>query len=61
MNKLKSSVQTAISSSQFAISQSLVPLTLFLRLIEDCTADLDLDADNKYVQIASLDFSKAFD
>ena len=60
VNKLKSSVQTAISSSQFAYRPKLGTTDAILQLIDDCTADLD-DPDNKYVQMACLDFSKAFD
>lgn len=33
-----------------------------LQLIDDCTADLDtIEREYMYVQIACLDFSKAFD
>ena len=31
-----------------------------LQLLDDCTAELDL-IESKYVQLACLDFSKAFD
>ena len=31
-----------------------------LQLLDDCTQDID-HPDSKYVQLASLDFSKAFD
>ena len=60
VNKLKSSVQTAISSSLFAYRPKLGTTNAILQLIGDCTADLD-DSDNKYVRMACLDFSKAFD
>ena len=59
VNKLKSSVQTAISSSQFAYRPKLGTTEAILRLIDNCAADLD-DSDNKYLQMACLDCSKAF-
>ena len=59
-HKLKSSVRTPISSSQFAYRPKLGATDTISQLIDDSTADLDYPY-NKYVQMACLEFSKAFD
>ena len=60
VNKLKDSIQTIISSTQYAYRPKLGTTDAILQLIDDITADLDCP-ENKYTQLACVDFSKAFD
>ena len=60
VNKLKDSIQTIISSTQYAYRPKLGTTDAILQLIDDITTDLDCP-ENKYTQMACLDFSKAFD
>ena len=60
VNKLKDSIQTIISSTQYAHRPKLGTTDAILQLIDDITADLDCP-ENKDTQLAFLDFSEAFD
>ena len=60
VNKLKSSIQTVISPTQYAYRPKLGTTDAILQLLDDLTADLD-SPEHNYVQLACLDFSKAFD
>ena len=60
VNKLKGPLKDVIASNQYAYRPKLGTTDAILQLIDDTTADLDL-FESKFVQLASLDFSKAFD
>ena len=60
INKLKGVLSDAIASNQYAYRSKVGTTDAILQLLDDCTQDLD-HPDSKYVQLASLDFSKAFD
>ena len=49
-----------IASNQYAYRPKVGSTDALLQLLDDCTAELDL-IESKYVQLACLDFSKAFD
>ena len=60
VNKLKAPLKDAIASNQYAYRPKVGSTDALLQLLDDCTAELDL-IKSKYVQLACLDFSKAFD
>ena len=60
VNKLKGPLKDVFASNQYAYRPKLGTTDAILQLIYDTTADLDL-FESKFVQLASLDFSKAFD
>ena len=60
VNKLKAPLKDAIASNQYAYRPKVGSTDALLQLLDDCTAELDL-IESKYVQLACLDFSKAFD
>jgi hypothetical protein len=60
IGKLRSQLQNVIKRHQFAYLPGLGTTDAILQLVDDCTAELD-KKDSKYVQLACLDFSKAFD
>ena len=57
---MKSCNQNSISSNQFAYRPKTGTTDAILKLIDDVTSDLD-SFKYDYVQMASVDFSKAFD
>ena len=60
INKLKGVLCDVIANNQYAYRSKVGTTDAILQLIDDCTLDLD-HPNSKYVQLASLDFSKAFD
>jgi hypothetical protein len=60
ITKIKSSLVTVIEPSRYGYLPHLGTTDAMLQLLDDCTKELDLTA-SKYIQLACLDFSKAFD
>ena len=60
INKVKGVSCDAIAKNQYAYRSEVGSNDSILQLIGDCTLDLD-HINLKYVQLASLDFSKVFD
>jgi hypothetical protein len=60
INKLKHQLLSVIQPNQYAYLPNLSTTDAILQLLDDCTSELD-KAGNKYIQLACLDFSKAFD
>ena len=60
INKLRGKLADIIEPKQFAYQQKIGTVDALLQLIDDITCDLD-QLRVKFVQLASLDFSKAFD
>ena len=60
VNKLRGPLKDVIASNQYAYRPKLSTTDAILQLLDDATADLDL-IESKYVQLACVDFSKAFD
>ena len=60
VNKLKCRIQNVFSPTQYAYRPKLGTTDAILQLLDDLTADLD-SPEHNYVQLACLDFSKAFD
>ena len=60
VNKLKAPLKDVIASNQYAYRPKVGSTDALLQLLDDCTAELDL-IESKYVQLACLNFSKAFD
>ena len=60
VNKLRGPLKDVIASNQYEHRPNLGTTDAILQLIDDATADWDL-FESKFVQLASSDFSKAFD
>ena len=60
INKIRTSLTSAIMPHQYAYLPHLGTTDTMLQLMDDCTKELDT-AGCKYIQLACLDFSKAFD
>ena len=57
VNKLKGSIQTIILSAQYAYWPKVGTADAILQLIDNLTLDINCP-ENKYTQMAYLDFSK---
>jgi hypothetical protein len=60
INKMRSNLQEIIEPTQYAYQEKVGTIDAILQLVDDITADLD-KLQTKYIQLASLEFSKAFD
>ena len=60
IKKMRPTLETVIKKDQFAYQRKIGTVDALLQLVDDITSALD-KSDVKYVQLASLDFSKAFD
>jgi hypothetical protein len=60
INKIRKSLNSSLMPHQYAYLPNLGTTDAILQLIDDCTKELDA-ASCKYMQLACLDFSKAFD
>ena len=60
VNKLRGPLKDVIASNQYAYRPKLSTTDAILQLLDDATANLYL-IESKYVQLACVNFSKAFD
>jgi hypothetical protein len=60
INEMWGKLQETIELTQYAYQEKVGTIDAILQLVDDITADLD-KLQTKYIQLAPLDFSKAFD